>query len=213
MGTDDLRMETQIMIVMLVTMALAMGETQGQLDGTEKMLLEMQEMMTELTHQVEKAEQNLKMKKEELEREVSRMRDVPYLHQCGYTEKTSPVEDILTYDEIFYSSTNTEGGGLEGGVFTAPHPGTYTVAWSLNAENGAGDNDIMVVLRKNGEQIPESLHRSWLINEDTSSQADQGGRTILVGLDTSDTLDLFCFDCSATILYLNLCVSLTTPDT
>ena len=163
-----------MILVVLVTMGLAMAETQEELDGAKKMLLEMQEMMAELTSQVEKAEQNLMMKREELEREVSRLGDAPYLHQCGFTQKTNPVEDILYYDEIFYSSTNTEGGGLEGGVFTAPHPGTYTVAWTLSAENDAGDNDLQLVLRKNGEQIPESFHHSWLINEDISNQADQG---------------------------------------
>ena len=76
----------------------------------------------------------------------------------------------------FYHSTNTEGGGLDhgSGVFTAPHPGTYTVWWSLSAENDSNENEVGVVLRKNGADIAETFHQSYLKNENPSSQADLG---------------------------------------
>merc|ERR1711874_674399 len=69
-----------------------------------------------------------------LEKEVTIIRDSPYLHMCGshYEELSYYQTKTVPYSKLLYSSTNTEGGGLDisSGVFTAPCAGSYTVTWS-----------------------------------------------------------------------------------
>ena len=102
----------------------------------------------------------------ELELEVTRVRETPYIHACGYQEfnYNSPKAETISYSNLFYSSTNMPGvGGLdtETGVFTAPHPGSYTVTWSTSANNDAGEEKVFIYLYKNGQRIEESETMSY----------------------------------------------------
>merc|ERR1712154_266150 len=103
------------------------------------------------------------MKKEnELESEITRMRNPPYMHACGYQGYTYIKSATIPYSTLLYSSTNTEGGGLDiaSGVFTSSWPGSYTVTWALQASDDAGDNQVDIYLQHNGQNIGESLHYS-----------------------------------------------------
>merc|ERR1719187_2822686 len=55
------------------------------------------------------------MKKDnELESEITRMRNPPYMHACGaHYSYVSISSATITYSTVLYSSTNTEGGGLD----------------------------------------------------------------------------------------------------
>merc|ERR1719369_901815 len=77
----------------------------------------------------------LMFKTDELEREVAILKAPPYT-------------------SLLYSSTNTEGGGLDitTGVFTAPWGGSYTVSWDTSADLGHGEA-VSIYLQKNGENI------------------------------------------------------------
>ena len=79
----------------------------------------------------------------ELEKEVSRVKEPPFIHACGsHTGSLHINSQTVPYSALLYSSTNRPGvGGLdtETGVFTAPHPGSYTVTWSTNAWDDAGE--------------------------------------------------------------------------
>ena len=90
------------------------------------------------------------------------MRAPPYIHSCGSNSDGLPSSiGTIPYTSLLYSSTNTEGGGLDisAGVFTAPHGGSYTVYWDISASLNSG-NFVVIYLQKNGESIEESRHYS-----------------------------------------------------
>jgi hypothetical protein len=68
----------------------------------------------------------------------------------------------------------------------------------------------------NGEVIEDSRHISKYHDEKGSETVnyvrDQGSRTIILHLKIGETLDLYCQDCSAGILYITFCVSLSQFD-
>ena len=68
---------------------------------------------------------------------------------------------------------------------------------------------VSILLRKNGVCIEETQAVS---STSTGFVRNQGGRTVITHLDSGDTLDLFCEDCSADIYHTTLCVSLSTYD-
>ena len=92
---------------------------------------------------LKKAMHNHEAKEEELKKEIKILKNPPFIHFCGYQRSTSVTVQTITYSTLLYSSTNTEGGGLdiETGIFTSPHPGNYTVTWALFSNSGHGDHD------------------------------------------------------------------------
>ena len=152
--------------------------------------------------------------KDDLEREVSFLKNLPFSFACGsHYDGLHITTQAISYNTLLYSSTNIAGPhGLDisTGVFTAGHPGSYTATWSLMALDNAGDYGVDIYLRKNGDKIVDSRHRSY--NTGTGQVSDQGGRTLVLHLDRGDTLDLYCQDCSSTIFYTTFCVSLSQAD-
>merc|ERR1711892_1068489 len=124
---------------------------------------------------------DLTSKDHELERDVSIIRNPPFIHSCGSKESTTVTSQIIPYTRLLYSSTNTEGGGLDiaTGVFTSPWPGSYTVTWSLLAYDVAGRNNVVIFLRQNGQNIEESEHYSHYTGP-SGAVDDQGGRTLVL---------------------------------
>ena len=102
------------------------------------------------------------VKTQELERKLSFARQPPFIHSCGSQDSISISSMVISYNTLLYSSKNTEGGGLDltRGTFTSPWGGTYTVTWSLSVEDNSEDYYVLLYLRLNGEQIPESTHMS-----------------------------------------------------
>ena len=91
------------------------------------------------------------------------IRDPPYLHMCGSHYETLQDYNFKTinYTNLLYSSTNTEGGGLDitSGFFTAPLGGSYTVTWSTSTETSSGEYN-NIYLYKNSNKVEESRHYS-----------------------------------------------------
>ena len=83
------------------------------------------------------------------------------MHACGYKDKYTSSYSIIPYSSLLYSSTNTEGEGLDisSGLFTSPHPGSYTVTWGLDASMDTGET-VALYLQRNRENIEESQHFS-----------------------------------------------------
>jgi len=195
---EELEMKTEMMAEMNERLSLA----EGKLAKTED----------ELTATKDECA-TTKAKTDELEREVAILRAPPYIHSCGsHFGVLSGSYMTIPYTSLLYSSTNTEGGGLDisTGVFTAPHGGSYTVYWDTNAYLHSGENVVSIYLQKNGESIEESLHYSRYTGSGVVD--DQGGRTLMVYLGVGDTLQLYRSDGSGQIFYTTFCVSLTTPD-
>merc|ERR1719422_2472893 len=124
-----------------------------------------------------------KARTEELEREVAILKAPPFIHSCGSQSGPLPGSPgIIPYTSLLYSSTNTEGGGLDitTGVFTAPWGGSYTVYWDTSAEVDSGEW-VDIYLQKNGGTIVESFHYSRYTGRPSGSGYvyDQGGRTIV----------------------------------
>merc|ERR1711970_1658114 len=122
---------------------------------------------------------------------INTIRDPPVFFQCAYTLHFTKDSSPIQYEKMFYSRTNqwTETGGinLSSGLWTSPYDGTYTITYSLQNGHSYGGRDIILHLRKNGQEIPETHHFSefqegsvktnWLITE-------QGGRTIVSHFNT-----------------------------
>ena len=53
-------------------------------------------------------------------------------------------------------------------------PGSYKVTWSVLASDDAGNNEVLIYLKKNGEIIDESWHRSYFSGTSGSYVGDQG---------------------------------------
>merc|ERR1711892_976926 len=123
-------------------------------------------------------------KDHELERDVSILREPPFIHSCGYQYSTHVTSQTIHYSSLLYSSTNTEGGGLDiaTGVFTSPWPGSYTFTWSLYADDDDTDSPVQIYLRQNGQTIDESLHHSYYTGP-SGRLEDQGGRTLVLYLE------------------------------
>merc|ERR1712037_725755 len=213
-------------ILLLVLFTLSMGEpAKEDIEMMKEMMLEMNEKLARTEEDLSVALTDIATTKDdlattktalmELELEVSRVKEDPFIHACGsYSGWLTIVSSTIPYSSLLYSSTNMPGvGGLdtETGVFTAPHPGSYTVTWSTFASDDAGDDAVSLYLYKNGQRIQESRHVSSYSGP-SGLVADQGGRTLVQHLALGDTLELYCDDCSAEIWYTTFCVSLSTPD-
>merc|ERR1711892_678799 len=214
-------------------MRMEVNDIKSCLDATKAELVELKAKNMELKERLETAEDVLKLtatkddltatnlklddltsKDHELERDVSIIRNPPFIHSCGsHYEYLSISSQTIPYQSLLYSSTNTEGGGLDiaTGVFTCPWPGSYTVTWSVKGDDNAGDADINIYLRKNGNNIVETEQISSYTGS-SGHVEEQGGRTIVLHLELGSPLDLYCADCSAGIYFTTFCVSLTTFD-
>merc|ERR1712013_129018 len=200
-----------------------MGQAKDDLDT-------MREMMVEMSKRLAKSDDDLaitkdepaiceaghditKARTDELEREVAILKAPPFIHFCGsHYDWLSDSYMTIPYTSLLYSSTSTEGGGLDisTGVFTAPHGGSYTVYWDTIAGLDSGE-DVQIVLQKNEETIEESRHVSQYTGP-SGSVRDQGGRTMVVYLAVGDTLQLYRDYGNGGIARTTFCVSLTTFD-
>merc|ERR1712058_221594 len=124
-------------------------------DKLAEALIDLSETKTELV-ETKKAQIETKS-------EITRMRNPPYMHACGYIYYTDIKSATIPYSRLLYSSTNTEGGGLDiaSGVFTSSYPGSYTVTWSLMADDYSDGMLVDVYLQHNGQNIDESRHWSY----------------------------------------------------
>merc|ERR1719312_1086735 len=150
--------------------------------------------------------------KNKLDSEISMIRTPPHMHACGYMDSYNYVSGIIPYSSLLYSSTNTEGGGLDisTGIFTSPYPGSYTVTWGLKA-GVKYTQEVSINLKHNGNSIEESRHDSYYTGSD--QLYEQGGRTIILHLDMGDTLALYKGPGSYSEVYsVTFCVSLSTYD-
>merc|ERR1719250_55380 len=117
-----------------------------------------------------------KAKTDELEREVAILEAPPYINSCGsHYDRLSASSGTIPFTSLLYSSTNTEGGGLDisTGVFTAPHGGSYTVYWDTSAHLDHG-RSVQIYLQKNGVSIQESYHISQYTGP-SGNVEEQGG--------------------------------------
>merc|ERR1712083_11804 len=162
-------------------------------DTNDKLVATKEEQMAtkeELTNVTMTMKDELKM----LQKEVTILRDSPFLHMCGSHYDLLSGSKTIPYSKLFYSSTNTEGGGLDitSGVFTSPWGGSYTVTWSTSSWTLSGSgNDIY--LYKNSNKVEESRHYS--VNYNGAYVSEQGGRTLTLYLAMGDTLHLYCDNC------------------
>merc|ERR1711915_1112308 len=120
----------------------------------------------------------------------------------------------VQFEKTVYSQCNNcqnANFDLASGVYTNGWPGTYTVTWDLIAIDDAGDHGVQIYLKKNGEKIVESLHDSYYSGS-SGRVEDQGGRTIILRMETGDQLSLYCQGCRTGVYHITFCVSLTTYD-
>jgi len=162
----------------------------------------------------------LECKATEIERDVSFLKNPPHYHICVYQHFTSVRSSNVQFQKELYSDCNMcdgeEGNSpanfdLASGVYTNGWPGTYTVTWDLYAYNIHGNPIVSVYLRKNGVNIEESLHYSSYSGS-SGLVRDQGGRTMILRMESGDTLSLWCQDCSTEIDRITFCISLNTFD-
>merc|ERR1719419_72349 len=177
--------------------------------------------LTAENSELKKDIQQLKVKDEELEcqatelvKDVSFLKSPPVYYICVYQSSTTVTSSNVPFEKTLYSQcTNCQNANfdLASGVYTNGWPGTYTVTWDLWAADNAGNNPVSIYLKKNGEIIFESSHSSYYTGS-SGHVTDQGGRTIILRMETGDELSLWCEDCSAYVYQITFCISLTTAD-
>ena len=148
-------------VVIKDELAAAKGDMNRCLAKTEDELVAIKDNLANTKDELTATKEELaviKAKTDELEREVA----APFIHSCGYNGYLSGHYMTIPYTSLLYSSTNTEGGGLDisTGVFTAPHGGSYTVYWDTSARVDSGE-DVYIFLLKNGKTIQESEQYSF----------------------------------------------------
>ena len=138
---EDLDIMKEMMVEMNERLSLAeekLAKTEDELAATkdelaitkaktvelERDAVFMKEMMAEMNYCLAKTEDELaiskadnamtKAKTDELEREVTISRAPPYIHSCGsHYDYLSGDSGTIPYTSLLYSSSNTEGGGLD----------------------------------------------------------------------------------------------------
>jgi len=107
--------------------------------------------------------------------------------QCGYRAYWEHASSTITYDSLL---TNTGSGSLNAGtgVWTAQETGLYQISWSLRnwLDN---DEENSIYLYKNNVKMEAARHYSQYA-ESRGFIADQGGRTLLLELNSNDHLSL-----------------------
>ena len=164
-------METLCKTVIMVLFTFARGEDTQDLEDIKEMMRDMNTRLQKAEDQLattktelviaKNALNELAKKDTELESEITRIRNPPYMHACGFKRNTIIKSATIPYSTLLYSSTNTEGGGLDidTGLFTSPHPGSYTVTWGLSANEDTGEY-VTIFLQHNGSDLDESYHHS-----------------------------------------------------
>ena len=211
-------MENIVKIAMAVIIMMTIVEAEEDLEVmVREMVKEMNMMKSDLQSTKEELLSQIDAKDDsiyKLERELSSLKNSSYSYACaGHYSVLSTTRQVIPYSNLLYASSNVAGAGLNitSGQFISGLAGSYTVTWSLRAINDAGDHSVHINLRKNGQNIDESLHYSRYTGP-SGYAYDQGGRTLVLHLDEGDTMDLFCNECSAGIDDVTICVSLSQAD-
>merc|ERR1719317_1387864 len=225
-------METHGMLFLTIFISLTMGQTKDDFQIMKEMVVDMNRRLSVSEEKLAKTEAELAATKnymsealamtkadlvskaDELKREVAILKAPLFIHVCGSHDQPLTISHRpITYTSLPYSSTNTEGGGLDitTGVFTAPLGGSYTVYWNLVADVKSETNS-EIFLQKNGESLRES--RTFSKYSGPSGYVlDQGGRTLVLYLGAGDTLQLYSGNSNAfPLFHITFCVSLTTSD-
>ena len=165
-----LKMEITLKKVIVVFLLMTMVEAEDN-DDLENYVMNMNERLVLNEQMLMEAKEEFKnelettcTKLDELEKEVSYLKNVPFYHLCGaHFDSILIAAQTITYTSLLYSSTNTVSGGLDiaTGKLSCPHPGTYSVAWSLQAANSPDTPSVEIYLRRNGVLIAESHHVSY----------------------------------------------------
>ena len=168
----------------------------------------------------------------ELVREVSFLKNPPSYHICVFKGTTDVISSNIAFEkELYFSCNSCENAtfDLESGVYTNGWPGTYTVTWDLIAADDARDPYVAIYMKKNGQEILETEHGSkytgssgYVFDQGKLCFASftecllklhfTGGRTMILRMETGDTLSLYCYDCSAEVYRFTFCISLNTFD-
>ena len=64
-------------------------------------------------------------------------------------------------------------------------------SWALNADLTEGEM-VDLFLRRNGEILTETRQNSYVAGSGANKVVEAGGRSLLLGLQAGDTLDLWC---------------------
>ena len=109
-----------------------------------------------------KTSNNLQLQTDLLSKDISALKDPPHYHACVYQDTGYMSNWVIDFDKVLYTSSNIDEADfdIKAGVFTSGWGGTYTVTWDLRADNNPKERAVELYLKKNGEVIPESHHKS-----------------------------------------------------
>jgi hypothetical protein len=165
---DDLENIVKEMNERLTLTEEKLKETQGELLELKNEnvqlkddLLNTKEDLLNTKEDLINTKEDLQTKDQELEMDVSFLKEPPFFHVCGFQQSTNILGETIPFS-LLYSSTNTEGGDLDvdTGILISPLSGTYTVTWSLHSLDREEVTALNIILRKNGEQVGGSWHFS-----------------------------------------------------
>ena len=109
----DLRIYVNIMNGRLALNEETLKQKQVELKETKEELKEALERFKIKKNSLTFVINDLTHKCQDLERDVSIMRNPPFIHPCGFNGGVSTSQMTIPYTSLLYFSTNTEGGGLD----------------------------------------------------------------------------------------------------
>merc|ERR1719219_2646556 len=136
----------------------------------------------------------LNNKTKENEESIRTVKNLPFGYFCGYKDRFSAANSVITYDKLLLSHHR----GLQGdspdidintGKFVAGLSGTWRVDFSLRTYPEPRE-DIDIYLYKNGVKIIETQFYSYRHSDASGYDGNTGARSLLVKLNSGDQLSL-----------------------
>ena len=114
---------------------------EGGLEMSEGCQVQIDEQLKEFRAYQVKMEEELMAIKHDLQEQINILKTPPYSFSCATQDSYEENARTITYDKIFYSSSNVEGAVLDRntGMYTSWYPGSYTISWTLGSGDDQGD--------------------------------------------------------------------------
>merc|ERR1711915_172599 len=155
----------------------------------------------------------VKSKTDVVFKEDSFLKNPPHYHICVFLLRTTVSSQTMSFEKVLFNECNMCDNAdfdLDTGVYKNGWPGIYTVTWDLYAK-GIDGKYVSIFLLKNGQRIDESRHFSQYYGSN-GFMWEQGGRSLILRLETGDTLSLYCDNCAAVVKDISFCITLSTFD-
>merc|ERR1711872_854350 len=101
-------MKTLCKIVIMLLFTCTRGKNTQEMEDITEMMRDMNTRLYKAEDQLANTKIKLAETENKLMSEITRMRNPPYMHACGYQDYTNIQYATIPYSTLLYSSTNME---------------------------------------------------------------------------------------------------------